>query len=221
MPTNCPHCDGDIQTAIDPVIKQRLKTQQKKLQSEHTTRLEGQQREIELLERRAGELATAAASVEGLQAELQGLRATVQQAERVEVLRSTGLATELLGDIQTLYDSRQAGKPEGERSSFADFLGPDGEARGMVLLAHHFAAGQPAEQPPGAPAVAPSRAQALPNGNGGAIGQTPRAARLSVAQVQEYLASPAFRQLPMADQRSKLAELKGQVAAESRGTGIP
>ena len=221
MPTNCPHCEGDVQSVIDPIIKQRLKTKSKQLESTHTTRLEGQRREIELLERRVGELTEAATASAPLQEELATLRAQVQTSARTEALRGAGLSVDLLGDIQTLYDSRQAGKEEADRVSFEAFLGPDGEARSMVLLSHHFAA-EPNETLGAGPSVAPARqAGALPNANGGALNQSTRAARLSPGQVREYFASPAFRALTTTEQRAKVAEVKAQVQAERMGSGIP
>ena len=222
MPTNCPHCEGDVQSVIDPIIKQRLKTKTKQLDSEHTARLEGQRREIELLERRVGELTEAANAAGPMREELATLRAQVQTSARTEALRANGLSVDLLGDIQTLYDSRQASKEEADRVSFEAFLGPDGEARSMVLLSHHFAA-EPGETLAAEPAVAPvgRSAGALPNANGGARNQSTRAARLSPSQVREYFASPAFRSLTTAEQRAKVDEVKAQVQAERMGSGIP
>jgi hypothetical protein len=221
MPSNCPHCDGDVQAVIDPIIKQRLKTKSKQLEAAHTTRLEGQRREIELLERRVGELTEASSGLGAMEEELRTLRATVQTSSRTEALRANGLPVELLGDIQTLFDSRQASKDEADRSTFEDFLGVDGEARSMVLLAHHFAAEQTGAVE-GSSTVAPARQPSgLPNANGGALNQSTRAARLSPAQARDYFRSPAFRSMSTADQRAKLAEVKAQVAAERSGAGIP
>jgi hypothetical protein len=210
MPTNCPHCKGDIQNVISDRISDRLKRAEERTRST----LDAKAKEIELLEKRVAEMSTSSGRAGELESLVGDLRGQLEQRTRGDALREHGIPSDALGDIVAIYESRQAGKPEAERATFGDFLAEGGEGRSMVLLSSYFAAPADAAPAPAAP-VAPVVRPTLPNANAGAASAAPKARPMSVADVRAYLSSPRYKSLPIADRRAKLAELKEQVATRT------
>jgi hypothetical protein len=148
------------------------------------------------------------------------------------VLKTHKIPDTALEEVELFYEARMAQRDEDKRVSFADFFGPEGEARQSVLFAGYFtdaastaggsnpsragtAAGAASSGTAGAGSVGNSNAGAAPPGNA-------RGRSATSADLEKYFASPEYKALPPADKRKKLAELQASAAAPGlNGPGSP
>lgn len=173
------------------VLEERLKGQK--------TALTG---EINALRARVAELEPLATSAAEIAKERDTLRSQIERVGRSDALRGVGLDPTLIDSVELLHGAAAAAADE--PVDFASWLAADEGARAHPLLAPHFrpaAAADPAAPPVPVPprlALPPENAQGVPAG----------ATRMSEADLDRYLASPAFNSLPRDQQRAKLAELR-------------
>lgn len=214
MPFHCPECSKNIDTAVQASLKERLDRETAKLTAKDT--------ELELTRKKLEQAQSSAKSWETERAELVELRKAKSRADRQEVLRKNGIPEDALDDIATLYDARMGQREEDKRVSFEDFLGAEGEARSMVLLKGYFDAASTSGDS-AASSVADAGGGAASSGgtgsvgssNGGATSQRVDGRKASAADVQRYLASPAYRNLSKEDQAKKLDELEARYSGGS------
>jgi hypothetical protein len=208
MAINCKHCQGDVESQFDETLASRLAREAAKLKAKDD--------ELKLVSGKLTAAQEAARAFDAERAELADLRKAKARAERVEALKAHGIPDTALDEIELLFEARMAQRDEAERVGFADFLGPEGEARKSVLLSGYFGAA-PGAAPapplrPGTPAGAAPPPPGIATANGGAAPPGVRQRPASTQDLQAYFASPEFKALPSADKRAKLAELQAKAA---------
>jgi len=206
MAANCPHCQGELQAFVT--------------QTEHTARLKAKDDAIAAkdaaLKQSQGEvsaLRTKAEAHDAAVAERDTARAQLAEREerdqRNSALDEAKVPPGAREGFAIYFRAEMAGKPEGERKDFGTWLKEDAAAN--PFLAPHLAATPADAKAPG------DKKAAAPPARPGIAGDPPRqAAKRTPAQVQEFLASEAYRKLSREDQRKKLAEIE----AETKGAQV-
>jgi hypothetical protein len=203
MPFACPHCQQTIDGAMS--------------QEAHRERLKAKDEAAKLLEAEVARLRTDAAEVGTLRSERDRLSSELGALRESGAIESAFGAAGVPSDaavrdgFRVLHAAAMAGLDEGERVTLAEWVASDA-ARAHPLLAGHYAAppaaaGNTSSAPP---AGAAPRAPGLSSGRAGAA-EPPAAQRPPTATaLREYLRSPAYRALPIPQQKQELARLMAE-----------
>jgi len=225
----CPKCSEEIDGFVPrSEIATQVKAKVQEAKDAAKLQLEAKDKERTRLEARVTELEGEITGFGAGAEELKTLRAKVERSDRQEILRSHGIDAASLDEITELYEARMAGKADEERQDFAAFMGPEGQARSMVLLKGLFTgdgAGDGAGAGAGdgsngagsagaagadqAAAAAAAAKKAAPNGNAGAA-DPGKTGKMTPQQLMEYFSSAEFTSMKREDQRTKRDELRAQ-----------
>lgn len=199
---DCPHCKEGLGSGY-------------LTQEDHETRLNAKTAAMTLLTTELTTAKTKAQGYDAIVAERDTLKGEItkrdERSARSDAMKEAGLDPSLLSHVEILYNSATAGQDAPK--SLAEWLGEEGKAH--PLLSDKF--GTPGEPPPPKPGEPPK-----PNLNGnpnttvdtappGAPGQ-----KLTPTDVQNYINSPEYKGLSSDDKRTKIIELKAQVAAQDQ-----
>lgn len=221
---DCPHCKHDLGPEyVSP--------------DEHRKRLKAKDTTIGELQSTVDTLRTKAEQFDSVNTQLTNATRELERAKssltRTRSLAEKGITNpKAMRGFERAYDDYASEAGQGAKS-FADWLAAD--AKEDPLLAPLLTAApaapagdqrpeqKPGEQPAGngTPPAAGAGASAQGQGQGAkgppidpGTKPPPSQGRMTPGQLSEYLRSPAYRSLPVAEQRKKLAELQQQTTAQ-------
>lgn len=237
MPVKCPGCQADVPDVVPTATmteRLRAKDDAIKLKDEAFATAQAE----------AATLKTKAAAADSATAEATTWRqkhdALLEGTARAEALGLAGVAKERQAGFVTMYNAAIAGKADADRPTFADWLA--GDAKADPFLAPHFTIAETAEQKTAREAAAAAARETDPAKKataeaaaatakkaaadaaaaaasaaaaGRATEQAGSAKKWSDKEVADYLASPEYRKLPVADQRKEAARVRAEAKASN------
>ena len=208
MSAACPHCAKTIETlpgfVSQETLEQRLKNQKDGFAPLVEER-DALKVSLSAAQTKAGSFDAVAAERDRLAGEIKSMQL---RGERTAALAKNKIPDTALPHIEQVYQWATAGQ-ENPPAFDAWLDAPDG-ARAHPLAAHFFAAA-------GAPPIPPKPANTLPDPAAGA-GRAPPVpgARITEADTGNFLRSPAYLALPIADRVKALDAHEAEVAAQAR-----